>query len=181
MDKTPEHLTYTVDYRDIKYPRLEFKTGTLLLVLPKNYQNPAQLLTRHESWINRKNSTIKRALQESKAKSLNMSRTAEELKKVVEETIKKYQGESSAKEIDRVFYRKMKTKWASCSPKNNLTINTLLRHLPKGLIEYVIFHEMTHLTQKKHNEAFWKKIGTKVRDYQEKERELLVYWFLIQK
>lgn len=42
----------------------------------------------------------------------------------------------------------MKTKWASFSPKNNLTINKLMKYLPDDLIEYVIFHEISHLRGK---------------------------------
>ncbi|MEM2130016.1 MAG: hypothetical protein QXZ70_05395 [Candidatus Bathyarchaeia archaeon] len=31
---------YLVIYRDIKHPRLEYKTGTLTLILPKMIRNP---------------------------------------------------------------------------------------------------------------------------------------------
>ena len=75
----------------------------------------------------------------------------------------------------------MKSKWASCSIKKNLTFNTLLRYLPNFLIKYVVFHEITHLKEKKHNERFWKIIKKEFKDYQKKEKELLIYWFLIQK
>ncbi|MBU4075475.1 MAG: M48 family metallopeptidase, partial [Euryarchaeota archaeon] len=75
----------------------------------------------------------------------------------------------------------IKSKWGSCSPNKNLTINTLLKYLPENLIEYVIFHEMVHLIERKHNKLFWKFIAIKFDNYEEKEKELFEYWFLIQK
>lgn len=74
----------------------------------------------------------------------------------------------------------MKTKWGSYSKKGNLTINTLLKYLPDKLIEYIIFHEMAHSIERKHNERFWNIINKKFKDYETKEKNLLVYWFLVQ-
>jgi len=74
------------------------------------------------------------------------------------------------------MHKKIKTKMGSYSTKGNLTINTLLKHLPNKLIEYVILHEMTHSQERKHNERFWKKI----KEHQKREKDLLVYWFLVQ-
>jgi predicted metal-dependent hydrolase len=75
----------------------------------------------------------------------------------------------------------MKTKWASHSRNNNLTVNTLLKHLSNDLIEYIIYHETTHSLERKHNEKFWNIITKKFPDYQTKEKDLLTYWFIIQK
>ena len=75
----------------------------------------------------------------------------------------------------------MKTKWASCSKKRNLTINTLMKFLPDYLIEYIIFHEIAHLKERKHNENFWKIVSRKFKNYEEMEKELFIYWFLIWK
>lgn len=183
MEKQPRNhesnITYNIDYRNVKYPRLEFKTGILLLVLPKKYKNETTLLEKHQNWIQKKNHIIQTALEEAQNKTLNMDRTNEDLKEIVHSIVTDFQQELNLK-VNNIYFRKMKTKWGSCSPRRNLTINTLLKHLPKTLIEYVIYHEMTHLIQKNHNDKFWKIISSKFKNYQEKEKELLVYWFLIQ-
>jgi predicted metal-dependent hydrolase len=75
----------------------------------------------------------------------------------------------------------MKTKWASHSKNNNLTINTLAKYLPQELIEYIIYHETTHAIERKHNQNFWNIITKKFPDYKNKEKNLLTYWFIIQK
>ena len=35
---------YTIIYRNIRHARLEYRTGTLTLVLPEDYRNPEQIL-----------------------------------------------------------------------------------------------------------------------------------------
>jgi len=165
-------IEYNTNYRNIKYPRLEFRTGKLELILPLKYKNKEKLLEKHSKWIVEKNKLILRALKDSKDKKLE-ERNEKELRKIVLKYTKK-------REIRRIFFRKMKSKWASLSSNNNLTVNILLKYLPEELIRYVIFHELTHLKQKRHNEMFWSIISSKFKNYEIKEKDLFIYWFAIQ-
>jgi hypothetical protein len=177
MDKP---VDYTVAYRNVKHPRLEYKTGTLLLILPKTSQNEKHVLEKYQKWIHKKEQIIKRALEEAKTKSLDLTRTEKQLRKLVQTLTQKYQAQLNTK-INKIIYRKMKTKWASHSKNNNLTVNTLLKYLPQDTIEYIVYHEITHSIERKHNEKFWNIITKKFPDYQTKEKDLLTYWFTIQK
>jgi predicted metal-dependent hydrolase len=56
---------------------------------------------------------------------------------------------------NRVFIRNQKTRWGSCSSKNNISLNMKLTRLPDELIEYVILHELVHTRKKDHSIAFW--------------------------
>lgn len=80
-------------------------------------------------------------------------------------------------EINKIFFRMMKTKCASCSAKRNLTINKLMKHLPEHLLKYIVFHEIAHLKQKRHNDIFWEIISRKFNNYEDLEKELFIYWF----
>jgi len=174
-----ESTNYAIHYRNIKYPRLEFKTGTLQLILPKQYKNHQQLLEKHKKWIRKKQNTIQNALQESKTRKLDQTRTVKQLKTIIYAYVQQYQEELDTK-INKTIYRKMKTKWASYSKNRNLTINTLLRYLPQNLVKYIIYHELTHSKERKHNEKFWNIIQDKFHDYTAIEKDLLIYWFLVQ-
>ncbi|MEM3526263.1 MAG: hypothetical protein QXV37_02510, partial [Candidatus Jordarchaeaceae archaeon] len=112
-------IEYTVDYRDVKYPRLEFKTGDLLLILPKNYEDTKNITEKHKEWIYKKALIIKKALEEAKDKTLNLNRTEEELKSLVYSTVTRFKGEFNL-DINKVYFRKMKSKWGSLSRKRNL-------------------------------------------------------------
>ena len=179
-NKTAAGIQYALDYRNVKHPRLEFKTGTLLLILPKHYKSEKQTLEKYQKWIQKKQLQINKALEEAKTKTLNQDRTEKELRNLVKQNAQTYQTELNTK-INRIYFKKMKTKWASHSKNGNLTINTLLKYLPESIIEYIIYHEITHSIERKHNEKFWNLINKKFKDYSTKEKDLLTYWFLIQK
>jgi hypothetical protein len=177
MDKT---LEYTVSYRNVKHPRLEYKTGTLLLILPKSSKDEKQTLEKYNKWIQKKELVIRKALEEAQAKNLNLNRTDKELRNLIHALAQNYQIELNTK-INRIYFRKMKTKWASHSKNGNLTVNTLLKYLQQDTIEYIIYHEITHSIERKHSEKFWRLINKKHPDYETKEKDLLTYWFIIQK
>ena len=56
---------------------------------------------------------------------------------------------------NRVFIRNQKTRWGSCSHKNNINLNMKLVKLPNELMDYVILHELVHTRFKEHNNNFW--------------------------
>lgn len=172
------HLPYTVSHRDVKHPRLEFRTGTLLVVLPHG-QDEKRVMNKHRQWIDRKNQFIQDAITASASITLE-SRTREEFRILVLEIIRMY-SHDLRQTPHRLFVRKMCTKWASCSKKGNLTINVLGRNLPDELVEYIVFHEMVHLTHPNHDAQFWKYIRKKFSNATEIERNLCTYWFQIQR
>jgi len=49
-----------------------------------------------------------------------------------------------------------KTRWGSCSGKNNLNFSLHLMQLSDELIDYVILHELCHTIHKNHSQAFYK-------------------------
>jgi hypothetical protein len=171
-------MEYEVDYRNIKYPRIEFKTGRLFLVLPKNYEEASELIEKHKEWIYEKSLAIEAARNSAKDIEIE-SKSESELKNFVNALVEKFSNETKvgSKEI---HFRELKSKWGSCSVKGRLTFNLLLRYLPNDLIEYVVFHEVLHLKERNHNERFWNIISSRFENWQEKEKELLVYWFLTQ-
>ncbi|CEL24001.1 M48 family metallopeptidase [Methanobacterium formicicum] len=171
-------IEYNVVQRQIKYPRLELKTGNLVLIVPKGYKKPEDLIREHGEWIYEKISLIKESQERAKGKTLNLNRSDDELRAFITSKIDEY-----SKELDvrpnRVTLRNMKSKWGSCSSKKNMNFNKLLKFLPREMIQYVVFHEMVHLKVKGHGKEFWKIVSRNFRDHNEKEKDLMDYWFLI--
>lgn len=157
---------------------MEFKTGRLLVVLPEQQKSPDEVIEKHKDWIHEKDKLIQIALENAKKKKL-VDRPEDDFKQLAKSITKDYARESNFP-LNHVYFRKMNSKWGSCSKKKNLTLNTLMKYIPPKLIEYVIFHELTHLKEKRHNQYFWEAISKKFPDYEEKEKYLLIYWFLIQ-
>jgi predicted metal-dependent hydrolase len=169
-------LSYQVAYRDVKYPRVEFGTGELLLVLPKGL-DAADILRRHQHWIVNKAGFIQQCLADSSQKEL-VERSNEEFRHLVYAQVDAAAA-ALGQRVNKVTYRKMKTKWASCSVNRNLTVNTLMRRLPEYLVEYIVFHETAHLMEKRHNHRFWKLISAQFPNHDALEKDLFAYWFLI--
>ena len=64
--------------------------------------------------------------------------------------------------FNKVSIRNQKTKWGSCSAKNNISLNVNLARLPAELTDYVILHELVHTRIKKHSKKFRTKIDVDV-------------------
>ena len=57
--------------------------------------------------------------------------------------------------FNKVSIRNQKTKWGSCSARNNISLNVNLARLPEELRDYVILHELVHTRIKNHSREFW--------------------------
>ena len=60
---------------------------------------------------------------------------------------------------NRVFIRNQKTRWGSCSHKNNISLNMKIIRLPEELMDYVIMHELAHTRFKNHSNDFWAELN----------------------
>src|SRR4030067_2940603 len=156
------NIPYKVSHRDVKYPRLEFKTGQLLIILPFG-PKPDRLLEKHRSWILKKSKFIEDCLRDNSNKK-TVERTEEEFKSLISLLAKKA-SKGLGERLNKIYFRTMRTKWASCSSKKNLTINKLMKYLPESILKYVVFHEILHLAEKRHNDKFWKRISKKFNNY----------------
>ena len=58
-------------------------------------------------------------------------------------------------EVIRVTIRDQTTRWGSCSGNRTVSLNWRLVLLPPDLHDYVIVHELAHLTCFDHSEAYW--------------------------
>jgi hypothetical protein len=95
----------------------------------------------------------------------------EQCKKIVDERIKDYQQQLRVKP-KVVEIVESKGKWGSCRSDKKLTFNYRLAMAPPEVIDYVIVHELCHLLHMNHDRSFWRKIGSIMPDYKEKEEYL---------
>ena len=140
----------------------------------------SKLIKKHRSWLYKKISHIKESQEKSKKIKLNLKRSDEELKELINFLIKQITINLDVK-VKKVKYRRMKTRWGSCSSDGNLNFNIYLKYLPQMLIEYIVFHETAHLIELNHNKKFWNIISTEYPDYKEKEDLLFIYWLSVKK
>ena len=80
---------------------------------------------------------------------------------------------------NRVFIRNQKTRWGSCSTKNNINLNVNLVRLPEELIDYTILHELVHTRVKNHSRRFWDQMDMLLGDAKIIDKKLSAYEFLL--
>lgn len=77
-----------------------------------------------------------------------------QLKAVVPDMIEKWQARMGVT-VSNVFIQRMKTKWGGCNvERHTIRLNTDLAKKPMECVEYVVVHEMTHLTARHHDDEF---------------------------
>ena len=167
-----------VENRDIKYPRIEFRTGDIHFILPMNMEYHP-IMDKYEGWITEKKQEISKALKHAD-KLKFLSRNEEEIKNFVDKLIENYSPEYGIV-VNRISFRNLISKWGSCSTLGNITFNKMLSCLPDHHLKYVVFHELMHLIERKHTPKYWSLVSEKFSDYKEIENELLSYWLLINK
>lgn len=77
-----------------------------------------------------------------------------------------------------VTVRDFKARWGCCDEKGRICLNWRLVMLPPELCEYVLIHELCHLSVMNHSAAFWEKVANFCPDYRIRKRRLKDYAFL---
>jgi predicted metal-dependent hydrolase len=71
--------------------------------------------------------------------------------------------------------RSQRTRWASCSPGGSMSFNWRLLLAPERILQYVIEHEVAHLSILDHSPRFWRLLAERLPSYRECERWLRLH------
>ena len=112
------------------------------------------------------------------AKSTAIRLTAAETRRL--ETLeKRYRNAARTRFEERVAYfhsrtgghytsitvRNQKSRWGSCSSRGTLSFNYRLIFAPPVVLDYVVVHELCHLTHMNHSKDFWSMVASIMPEY----------------
>lgn len=69
--------------------------------------------------------------------------------------------------FNKITIRDQKTRWGSCSANGTLSFNYRLMLAPPKVLDYVVVHELCHLTHMNHSKAFWDMVASILPDYKD--------------
>ncbi len=76
---------------------------------------------------------------------------------------------------NKIFIRNQKTRWGSCSRRNNINLNLKLVRIEPFLRDYVILHELVHTRIKNHSIIFWEELARHIKNPKNVDKQLKKY------
>jgi len=152
-----------------RIPEWNFEEGEKFPLLDKELT--IRYSENEKSRINNEEIIIPRNDCASSPKDTIESLYRKKAKDIFRKKISKYE-DSFSKSFNKLYVRDQKTKWASCSAKNNISFNWRLLLGPEDVLEYVVVHELIHLEEPNHSRKFWRRMEEILPDYRERRKWL---------
>ena len=84
------------------------------------------------------------------------------------------------KDVNKIIIGDFRAKWGSCDQFGVIKLNYKLAMLDPKLIDFVIFHELTHLKEMNHSSRFYSELEKICPDWKSSREVLKVYSFLLE-
>lgn len=165
----------------MKYVTLKVDYDGVLVVAPYRVGETeiGEIIRRHMNWIRNKIRYME--MVRRKADTIRLKRRSEEdLKATCLRLVSGYTEELGVSVKD-VRFRKMRSRWGSCSSGGTVTLSKEAAFLPEKLLEYVVFHEVCHLRRLDHSKHFWQLVSKRFPNHKELRMELFSYQIRIRR
>ena len=77
--------------------------------------------------------------------------------------------------FNKLAIKNIKSRWGSCSKRDNVNLSIHLMRLPDHLIDYVILHELVHTVHHNHSSNFWSLLDRITGEAKSLDKELRKY------
>ena len=132
---------------------------TITVTMPKNgnISEAKKFLQSKQAWIKKH---LQKIEQKEKLQQPTPDLSSEELIKAQKYLFSRldYFSDKYNFPYNRAVFRCQKTKWGSCSDKNNINLNINIVFLPRELQDYILLHELCHIRHKNHSKEFWNEL-----------------------
>ncbi len=156
-----------------------FKGVRVAVPLRVSYRSAEHFAQSQSHWIKKHLTKMQQKEEKHKRLTENLAEPDKETaRKALVKRIADLAGEHGFT-FSKVCIRNQKTRWGSCSVKNNISLNMKLVRLPEKLSDYVILHELLHTRIKNHNQKFWRELDKIVDNAKALRTQLREYGFLL--
>jgi len=145
--KRAKHLSITV---------MPFKGVRVAIPYGVSFEQAEDFVDSRRAWIRKQLKEVKELEEAYEAMSENEDEVNPvEARRVLVSRLEQLSAQHGFR-YNKVSIRNQKTRWGSCSAKNDISLNMKLLKLPQELVDYVILHELVHTRIKNHTKAFWR-------------------------
>ena len=134
--------------------------GGVRVAVPKraSLKDAQRFVLSKQDWIEKQLIRLKKVQDEAdkfseKVKELDINEAATKIAARLQELAQEHDFS-----YNRLTIRNQKTRWGSCSTKNNISLNIKLVLLPDELRDLILVHELIHTKIKNHGPKFWQKL-----------------------
>ncbi len=104
-----------------------------------------------------------------------------EAARLLPDVVARWQSKVSRKEPMRVLIRNQRKRWGSCSSDGSIRLNWRIIMAEPALIDYVVVHELAHLSVMDHSPRYWKQVERALPDHRDRRKRLnevgAQFWF----
>ena len=180
---TPEsQIPYSIRVSSrCKYGRITFKNGLFEVVIPPHLKEDYghKFMAEKQAWAQTQLNLLQQKTASFEPRTAIPTTTEGwleakcQLKKIVKRYIAKHHNALGAPKQLKI--KNMTSRWGSLSSKQNMNINLMLYFAPEFVIEYVVVHELCHLTHMNHSNRFWQLVAQNDPHYAKAERWLKTF------
>lgn len=143
-------------YRE-QAPDRQFEPGERFPVLGEEYELVVESRQKHsltDDEIRLRQSTVEQSSVEQVLESFYRNRAREHFTDRAD-----HFAERMNVEYENLELRNQRTRWGSCSTEGTLSLNWRLIMAPPEVVDYLIIHELAHLSEQHHGREFWQFVG----------------------
>lgn len=177
-EETPIPFPYTLrTTKRTKRLRVTIYPGGEVIVSHPKWATERALLKflrEHATWISRESARMK-GIKKPEAKLRGTRRDylakKETARALVVERLTHWNRQYNFS-YKRIAIKNMSSRWGSCSQRQNLNFHYKIVDLSPELQDYLIVHELCHLSEFNHGDAFWNLVGKIIPNYEVLRRQL---------
>ncbi|HSX39384.1 MAG TPA: M48 family metallopeptidase [Candidatus Saccharimonadales bacterium] len=132
-----------------------------------------------ENFVKQKEEWIDKVIKENLKKPKMLPHKSKDDYKASKHTAKEFVLERLATfnefynfKINKVTIKNVTSRWGSCSKAGNLNFNYQIIYLKPEQADYIIVHELCHLKELNHKQAFWELVAKTIPHYKELRKQL---------
>jgi|GEM_PF-3557342 len=178
--------------RRVRYNRIRIPSSDKVVFVVRDERTARRLMKEKKNWIEKKLAQMKEMEEATKienGKFYYLGELRDESELYAIKNFRKelfdhadYYLKQNTPVQPRLSIRRMRSKLGLYSAKKDeIKLSAYLVFLPKDLIDYIIFHELTHREIRNHRREFWETIAKRYPDWKQKEKEVDLWWFRVKK